>query len=190
MSKTTSLTKEQFTKLECDAHAFLQVARLVEEHLSQMQPEPMSTAYISLSTAMITNIGMGFELKLKAIHYKATGFIPHTHELVKIYDSLDSESIKSRLTDIYQKCLKDTPPELAVAHVVSKGRPRPPRDFQAPDFRGFLNYLDSISLYDRRYSFENFSNHEWWIVIKQVFFAQLFSRITEFTNSLPEPSPL
>ena len=118
MNKTISLTKEQFTKLECDAHAFREVARLTAEYMVEIQCHPMSTAYISLSTAMMTNLGLCLELKLRAIHYKTTGSIPHTHKLVEIYDSFDSENIRSRLTDIYQECLKDNPTETVVGYVI------------------------------------------------------------------------
>ena len=184
MRKTTSLTKEQFTKLECDAHAFLEVARLTKEHMNQIQPYTMSTAYTSLSTAIMTNLGMGFELKLKAIHYKASGFIPHTHVLVEIYDSLDAGSIKSQLTDIYEECLKGTPDRsIGIAYIFSEKRPSPSPPYQIRDFREFLSYLDKIGLYDRRYSFASFSNHEWWLDIQQGFLKQLIDRITEFTNS-------
>lgn len=190
MRKTISTTKEQFTKLECDAHAFLEVARLAEKHPDKIQSAPMSTAYTSLSTAIMTNLGMGLELKLKAIHYKASGFIPHTHVLVEIYDSLDAGSIKSRLTDIYKECLKAPPDRpITIAYVFSKKQPNPPPSYQVRDFREFLSYLDEIGLYNRRYSFENFSNREWWLDIQQAFLKQLINRITEFTNSLPEPSP-
>ena len=187
--KITSLTKEQFAKLECDAHAFLEVELLARKHLNEIQPSPMSTAYISLATTIMTNLGMGFELKLKALHYKATGFIPCTHKFVKIYDSLDEGSIKTRLTEIYRECLKDTPDRsIVMAYVFSKTQPSPLPSRQVRDFREFLSYLDEIGLYNRRYSFEEFSSREWWTEIRPTFLAQLINRITEFINSLPEPS--
>lgn len=188
--KTTSLTKEQFTKLECDAHAFLEVAQLTREHMNKIQPYPMSTAYTSFSTAIMTNLGMGFELKLKTVHYKASGFIPHTHVLVEIYDSLDAGTIKSKLTDIYEECLKDTPDRsIGTAYIFSKRKPSPTPNPQARNLREFLSYLDQVGLYNRRYSFASFSNHEQWLDIQSAFLTQLINRITEFTNSLPDPDP-
>ena len=189
MRKTMFLTKEQFTKLECDAHAFLEVERLTRKHMNEVQPPLMSPKYISLATTIMTNLGMGFELKLKAIHYKATGFIPWEHEFVKIYDSLDAGGVKARLAEIYKECLEATPDKSIVnTYKRSKEQPSPIPSPQIRDFREFLSYLDEIGLYNQRYSFEDFSSREWWKEIQPAFLTQLINRITEFTNSLPEPS--
>ena len=69
MSKDTYLTKDQFTKLGCDAHACFEVASMTETRINGGQYHPMSTAGISLATAMMTILGLSLELKLKTLYY-------------------------------------------------------------------------------------------------------------------------
>lgn len=190
MQRNTRITKDQFIKLECDAHACLELAMMAETHINESQSDPMSTAGISRATAMMTILGLGIELKLKALYYKTTSSIhPNTHALVDVYDSLDA-SVKSELTDIFDEWVKEfkVPQTIAVAYVHSKEQPSPPNNnLQSTGFRGILGFFDDVGLYSKRYSFEDFSYNKWWKVIYPSTLAPLISRITEFTNNLADP---
>lgn len=72
MNHPKKFTDEQLTKLKCDSHAFLEVSRLAADYIDQAQAAPMSTIHNSMTTAMLTNLGMAFELKLKALKVSQT----------------------------------------------------------------------------------------------------------------------
>ena len=190
MQQNTLLTKDQFTKLECDAHACLELALIAEAQMNENQGYPMSTATVSRSTAMMTVLGLGIELKLKALYYKTTGSVhPNTHALVTVYDSLDA-NIKSQLTDIFNEWRSAFPErsELGVAYIRSKTVPNSPsNNLQSAGFRGILEFFDHVGLYSRRYSFEDFSYNEWWQVVYPKTLAPLIDKITGFTNGLANP---
>ena len=198
MSTTRFYTNEQITKLDCDAHVFLEVARLAANHRDKKRAVPGSTAYTSITTAMMTNLGLALELRLKVLHARVKSPIPYTHELVQLYDKL-GESVRSKLTGIYEQFLKDWESEedetdIFRAYVTAKETEEEPS--QQPQLssietlRGLLSYLDDIGLYSRRYSFENYSSHEWWLTAELEFFSLLLSRLTEYTNELAESNAL
>ncbi len=191
MSNKTLLTKDQFTKLGCDSHACLRIALMTESHIEEIKCYPTSTAGLSLSTVMMTNLGMGIELMLKLLYYKTTNSIhTPTHELVKIYDSLNP-STELELTEIFNDYMSQlqSPQTLAVAYIQSKTQPGvPSMNLQSKGFRSILEFLDSIGLYSRRYSFEDFSYSDWWHVISPKALAPYLNKITEFTNNLPDPA--
>lgn len=190
MQQNTLLTKDQFTKLECDAHACLELALIAEAQMNENQGYPMSTATISRSTAMMTVLGLGIELKLKALYYKTTGSIHHnTHGLVTVYNSLDA-NIQSQLTDIFNEWVNELPgPQtVAKAYIHSNTLPNPPsNNLQSTGFQGILEFFDYVGLYSRRYSFEDFSYNEWWQVVYPKTLAPLIDKITGFTNGLANP---
>ena len=190
MQQNTRLTKDQFTKLGCDAHACFELALMAEAHINEKQGHPMSTAVISRATAMMTVLGLGIELQLKALYYKTTSSVHrNTHGLGLVYDSLDA-NIKSQLTDIFNEWRNEFTegPNLGVAYIFSETVPNSPSNsFQSTGFRGLLEFFDHVGLYSRRYSFEDFSYNEWWLVVYPKTLAPLINKITEFTNDLTDP---
>ncbi len=194
MSTTRSYTNEKIIKLDCDAHAFLEIASLAAAYRDRIRAVPGSTAYTSITTAMMTNLGIALELRLKVLHARVKSPIPLTHELVQLYDSL-GESVRLKLTGIYEQFLEDWEREedetdIFRAYVTAKETEEEPS--QQPQLssietlRGLLSYLDDIGLYSRRYSFENFSSNKWWLAVELEFFTRLLSRLTGFTNELAE----
>ena len=190
MQQNTHLTKEQFVKLACDAHACLELALIAEARINESQDHPMSMPTVSRTTAMMTVLGLGIELKLKALYYKTTSSVhPNTHALVTVYDSLDA-NIKSQLTDIFNEWTSTFPEgsKLGVASIRSKTVPNSPgNNLQFTGFRGILEFFDHVGLYSRRYSFEDFSYNGWWQVIYPRTLAPLMKKVTEFTNNLADP---
>ena len=92
--------EDQTTKLACDAYAFAETSRLIVNHRETTGAQPGSTAYNSLSTVLMVNIGLALELNLKLVHCKLeTAIHPkklYTHELAELYDLLD-KAIQSKL---------------------------------------------------------------------------------------------
>ncbi len=52
------LTPEQFTRLRTDANAFFLASRHMSDELDRTQRAPLSTAWLSLTTACMVNAGL------------------------------------------------------------------------------------------------------------------------------------
>ena len=93
MAKISDYTNEQITKLDCDAFAFAESAKLTGQRRDSMGALHGSTIHNSLTTAMLVNMGLSLELRLKLVHCKlATPIAPtklYTHNLAKLYDLLE-----------------------------------------------------------------------------------------------------
>lgn len=46
--------------------------------------------------------------------------------------------------------------------------------------------MDEITLFLRRYSFEDYSPNEWWVEPEFGYIAQVLNSLSEYTNSLPD----
>ena len=181
MAATKNLTDEQFTKLECDSYAFLKASKFVAEYIKQREADPMSTVHNSMTTVMFTNLGMAFELKLKALYFKTTGKTVRGHVLAELFDKLP-EHIRSDLQLIFE----NGPVYELKAYKNAKEPPERPSSSPKEGFRGLLAYLDENGMYNRRYSFETFSSHEWSTEIEPESLFILYSKITEFSNRIPK----
>ena len=78
----------------------------------------------------------------------------------------------------------DGPTNVFTATVTSKGPPSQIDPFPKFTFRFVLEYLDDVGLFGKRYSFEHFSKHEYWIEMEFGFFAGLINKLTEYTNGI------
>ena len=181
MKSTKGLTDEQIIQLECDAHAFLKASKFAADYIKRTEAAPMSTGRVSMTTVSLTNLGMAFELKLKALCAKTIGAFPHTHLLAELFRHLPPH-IQSELEKIYAA----GPTYELTAYIRAKEQPIAPPAPVIAGFQGFLSYLDEIGLYGRRFSFEIYSSNEWRIEINADSMIDLLNRITEFSNGLGE----
>ena len=179
MSTTIKFTAEQITKLECDSRGFLEASNFAANYIIQSKAVPTSTVHTSMTTVMLTNLGLGFELKLKALFARLGIHIPKTHILADLFQNLPKQ-IKSELERIFIS----GPSYEFIAHMRSNDKPNRPPSNPITSFRDFLAYLDEIGLYNRRYSFETYSSQDWWIEIEPKSIFALMNRITEFSNGL------
>lgn len=198
----TLTSREQFDKLEQDALCFIHVADITKQLRDKY--EPGSSDYLGYSAVMLTNLGMGFELKLKSLLFRTKGYYEtrKDHKLAPMFDRLDNH-IQSALDSIFEK----------VRGVVVNGRafikgpitisgdnpeyvspPIPiPETFRTPGFRALLETFDQIGLddqsglYGRRYSFESFTKTSVWSEIT-IFALPLIHLINEYAKTLPEPT--
>ncbi len=179
MNDDHQYTSEQVTKLECDSHGFLEASKFAADYIEREKAKPLSTIRTSMETVMLTNLGLAFELKLKALHVKSNGSILKTHSLTKLFHKLPLR-IRSELERIYTT----VPVFEFTAYRLAKQKPDPPHSQHFDNLSGFLAYLDKIGLYDRRYSFEGYSTSEWWIEITPEAMFNFMGKITEFSNGL------
>lgn len=184
------MNEEQTTKLACDAYAFAETARLIRDHRDTLGACPGTTAHYSLGTAMVVNIGLAMELNLKLLHHKVGLSVPpeelKIHSLVGLHDLLDG-IIQSRLTASFEKVMQECITEgmkLFSAYIVSTKQPQRPAPLEKTStLRGLLAYLDEVTLFLRRYSFEKFSVGEWWIEPNLDFLGRLMSEVSQFPDS-------
>ena len=166
-------TQEQIAKLENDSLAFFLTAKFASDHIDQERFTPASTERFSMVTALYTNMGMAFELCLKTLLIKSTHESLKGHVLAKIFDKLP-ERIKAEMEGIFIA----GPREFHIrAYQYNSKKPDPPPPTNIKDFRSFLVFLDKITLYDRRYSFEDFSRRNWWIEIDRPATIQLLENL-------------
>ena len=191
------LSPEQLTKLECDAYAFIESAKAIESYRSSLGAEPYSTAHISLKTAMMVNAGLSLELVLKLIHYKSQSSVgqrPHGHALTALFDNLDQQG-KADLSKAYNdnaiKWSTDNDKPLMSAWITTN-TPTPPA---SPDpavrktLRDLFEQLDDVSLFLRRYSFEDYSRSDWWIEFDVDFLAMVYGVLSNYAQQLLSPVP-
>ena len=187
--------EDQTTKLACDAYAFAETSRLIVNHRETTGAQPGSTAYNSLSTVLMVNIGLALELNLKLVHCKLeTAIHPkklYTHELAELYDLLD-KAIQSKLDALFDKAksefLASGSKEVFKVYIRSKAVPKGPDPIGDFTFRGLLAYLDQITLFLRRYSFEKFSPNEWWVEPDFGFLTKVLDEVAKFADALAKPS--
>lgn len=181
------LTKEQFTKLGCDSHAFFEAAVVLESELVS-KAHPASTAGRSRATVMMVNFGMGLELKLKSLYYWNNPKHDQGHSFVSLYDNLD-RGMKDNLIRLYQEWLSELKNPHTVAAIYKYSKVKPDQILtKYHKLRGLLEFLDDQGLYSRRYSFEKFSSRNWWGVISPKAFSGFVNKVTKFTKTLEEPT--
>lgn len=184
------LTDKQLDKLVDDADAFFQVAKDIARK-SRTSGQSGDSNY-SYSTVWMTNLGLSFELKLKAISYLRMDGYRKTHQLVTLYDDLDAD-IQSQLTSAFERFVQNqlipdfydvrqTPgqdPEIPI--------PRFSRD-AARSFGELMATFDEIQLFMRRYAFEAFDPGKPWIELKPEPLARLVAEMNSLIEFLRHQS--
>ena len=184
IDNTTTITNEQLSKLISDSHAFLVTAEKIEEGIKADKPKLTSGKSYGLTTSMMTNFGIGIELKLKAIAYKKMGIKPtNTHKYENIYTSFNTDT-KNKLEDIFETWMKqNNNRELGQYYMISKKKPTPPPKIKINSFFDLIKFLDSYELYNKKYSFENFTKNKWWGFLWPSAFSSPINKITEYLES-------
>lgn len=181
-----SFTDEQITKLQNDARAFLLAASFLATQLDQFDEGASHPKIFSLQTALYTNIGIAFELNLKALYAKEGSDIRKEHRLARLFDHLPQE-IQAGLKEIFSSC---GCPEIT-AYRRSSQKPPDIRADKLEDFRWFLAYLDKTELYGRKYSYEKFSSSEkYWYAPDFNYLLTLIAKITLFVTDAESKLPL
>lgn len=184
------LTDKQLDKLVDDADAFFQVARDVARK-SQINGRSGDSNY-SYSTVWMTNLGLSFELKLKAISYLRTRRYRKTHQLVTLYKDLDAE-IQSRLTSGFERLAQNQLMQdyYDVRRDPSLGREIPIPRFSRDADRSFgelMATFDDIQLFMRRYAFEAFNPGEPWVELNPEPLARLVAEMNDLIKLLRHQS--
>ncbi len=181
-----SFTDEQITKLQNDTRAFLLAAKLLSTELGQFDEGSSHPAIFSLHTALYTNLGIAFELNLKALYAKERRSAKKTHKLAVLFAHLPQE-IQLGLEEIFGSC---GDPEIT-AYRRSDQKPPGFRADKLKDLRGFLSYLDKTTLYDRRYSYEHFSSsEEYWYAPDHNFIIRMVEKVTLFVTNIESKASL
>lgn len=156
--------KDQLEKLYLDSCGFWFAAKVVNERMKKTDVEFASRLEISLTTTAMVNLGLSLELLMKFLLALTGCKIPHTHSLASLHSQM-SQELRNELSTAYFQHLKDNSPkeDLFRASLRSTTMPESPPQFHIETLRGFLKYIDQIGAYDKRYSFEKFSQNEWWI---------------------------
>ena len=191
MQQKTLLDQEQLTKLGCDAYAFAKAAELVDNYRASIGAQPVSTAHVSLKTAMMVNAGLALELGLKLIHHRLGTQVSsrdlRTHQLVEIFDLLDG-TVQSELEDAYSNAIAewaaDEGKTTGVAYITSASVPDKPEPNPGSTLRQVLANLDDTTLFLRRYSFETYSRTRWWIEYEVAFLMKVYSILGRYGDSL------
>ena len=191
MPKNTPPNQQQLTKLACDAYAFIEVAQLAERHISSIGAQPMSTAHVSLKTVMMVNAGLAIELTLKLIHHKLQTPVPskelYSHSLVHLFGLLDKSSrdeLERRYASVMKSWAGDGTKNVMTARIMSATTPDKPTDASWSKFGDMLEYLDEVTLFLRRYSFEAYSLNEWWIEVDATFLQMIYKTLADYTADI------
>ena len=185
----TPLTDTQLDKLVDDADAFFQVAGDVAREI-RARGQSGAPSY-SYSTVWMTNLGLSFELKLKAISYLRKHEYRKTHQLVTLYNDLDSE-IRSQLTSMFEKFVQNSlvPNFYDVRWDPSRYEIRTPRSSRSADksFGELMATFDEIGLFMRRYAFERFNPGKPWIELNPEPLARLVTEMNSLIARLRHQS--
>ena len=184
------LTDKQLDKLVDDADAFFQVARDVARK-SKINGQSGDSNY-SYSTVWMTNLGLSFELKLKARSYLRMDGYRKTHQLVTLYKDLDAE-IQSRLTSGFERLAQNQLMQdyYDVRRDPSLGREIPIPRFSRDADRSFgelMATFDDIQLFMRRYAFEAFNPNEPWVELNPEPLARLVAEMNDLIELLRHQS--
>ena len=198
-SKLHLETRNQLLKLEQDATCFIEIAEISKTLRDQASTD---SARIGYSTVMLTNCGLGVELKLKALQIRTNGWYTYQwdHKLVPLYDTLKKE-VQNRLDQIFRSSrgpLEITgggydPDNIEIGEngTLSVDIEVPPV-LQKWSFRSLLETFDDLfadghGIYGRRYSFENFTKYEMWEEIS-IPMLPIIKEIDKYLETLPEPT--
>lgn len=175
--------KDQLEKLYLDSCGFWYAAEAVNGRITKADIRYASRMEISLTTAAMVNLGLSFELLMKYMLALTGCKIPHTHRLASLYSQM-SQELRNELSTTYFQHLKDNSPkeDLFKATLKSNSVPENPPRFHIETLEGFLTYIDQIGAYDRRYSFEKFSQSEWWIRVDIDWWLELTNAFVGVAN--------
>ena len=178
-------TKYQLEKLYLDSCAFSYSAKTVSDRIKQNDVKFGSRIEISLTTAATVNLGLSLELLMKYLLAITGRGVPYTHRLVSLFRQM-SEELRNEMSTAYFQHLKVNSPkeDLFRASLKSNTMPENPPRFQIQTLEGFLTYIDQIGAYDRRYSFEVFSQSEWWIRVDIDWWLELTNAFVRVANRL------
>ena len=178
---------EQIKKLDCDAHAFQEAAKLIDDeiHRRGIKSEPEAFAWKSMMTVMMCNLGMAFELRLKLLLIKTGGEVLKSHELLQLFYKL-SNAVCSDLNTKYANLQQPISIVAFKLPHTKEGRPDPPDDNRSLDtLAQFLEYLDDIGLYSQRYSFESFESAQWnFYLDPPIALFDLLGKIARYTAEI------
>lgn len=174
------LTGKQIEKMVDDADAFFQVARDVARERRGTGGQAGDANY-SYSTVWMTNLGLSFELKLKAMSYLRKGGYRAIHELNGLYQALDAD-IQSQLTSVFKQFVQNRLG--ANFYDVRRGPSMEdkipgPRFSREADksFGDLMKYFDNIKLFMRRYAFESFDPGKPWVELNPEPLARLVAEM-------------
>ena len=184
------LTDKQLDKLVDDGDAFFQVAKDIARK-SRTSGQSGDSNY-SYSTVWMTNLGLSFELKLKAISYFRTHGYRKTHQLVTLYNDLDAD-IQSQLTSAFERFVQNRLIRdfYDVRQTLSLGYEIPIPRFSLDADRSFgelMATFDKIQLFMRRYAFEAFDPGEPWIELNPEPLARLVAEMNDLIELLRHQS--
>ena len=186
----SQLTDKQLDKLVDDADAFFQVAKDIAR---KSRPSGQSgDSNYSYSTVWMTNLGLSFELKLKAISYLRMDGYRKTHRLVTLYNDLDAD-IQSQLTSAFERFVQnrlirdfyDVRQAPSLEHKILTPR------FSLDADRSFgelMATFDEIQLFMRRYAFEAFDPGKPWIELDPEPLARLVAEMNSLIELLRHQS--
>ena len=185
------LTGKQIEKMVDDADAFFQVARDVAREKRGTGGQAGDPNY-SYSTVWMTNLGLSFELKLKAMSYLRKGGYRKTHELVTLYNDLEAD-IHSQLTSVFEQFVQNR--LVPNFYDVRRG---PSMEYEIPtprfsreankSFGELMATFDDIQLFMRRYAFEAFDPGEPWIELNPEPLARLVAEMNSLIAHLRHQS--
>ena len=185
------LTDTQLDKLVDDADAFFQVARDIAREKRGTGGQAGDPNY-SYSTVWMTNLGLSFELKLKAMSYLRRGGYRKTHELVTLYNDLDAD-IHYQLTSVFEQFVQNR--LVPNFYDVRRG---PSMEYEIPtprfsreankSFGELMATFDDIRLFMRRYAFEAFDPGEPWIELNPAPLARLVAEMNSLIARLRHQS--
>ena len=139
---------------------------------------------MSVTGTAIFNVGFSLELVLKLGIAVTENRFPHTHVLVDLYEALPCQTkhVVSAKYDEYS--IENPNAHLFQATLWSATRPADPLKFDVRTFRGLLDYLDQMGVYDKRYAFEGFSLGEWFVRVDVEWLAGLIEALMTAVNDV------
>lgn len=177
--------KDQLEKLYLDSCAFWYSAKTVSKRIQQNDVKFGTRIEISLTTAAMVNLGLSLELLMKYLLAITGRGVPHTHRLSSLFRQMSKELRSEMSTAYFQHLIVNSPKEdLFRASLKNNAVPENPPRFQIQTLEGFLTYIDQIGAYDRRYSFEEFSQSKWWIRVDIDWWLGLTTAFVRVANRL------